>query len=105
MTEMHKRKVAERLDSFSKVIMNNSQILKKVHELKIPLQEKTLKLLKMIADGYFTDGESRKQAEAQVRLYMKQPSFTEDMIKGQSRKDQENTLITFRKLLLRAKIA
>jgi hypothetical protein len=104
MTEMHKRKVAERLDSFSKIIMNNTQILKKVHELKMPLHEKTLKLLNMIADGYFTDGESRGKAESQVRLYMKQPSFTEDLIKGQSRKDQENTLITFGKLLLRAKI-
>ncbi|GHF15980.1 hypothetical protein GCM10017044_07800 [Kordiimonas sediminis] len=105
LTEMHKRQIAEKLDSFAKTIMKNTQILKKIHQMDSSIQDKAIRILHMITDGYFTDGASKTQAEAQVKLYMKQDGFTEGLITGLDRKQQETALIDFRELLLRANLS
>ena len=84
--------------------MDNTQVLKKLHQLDISLQEKATKILSMIADNYFTDGNCREQAEQQVRIYMKQQDFTEGLIAGLEREAAEQTLMNFRELLVRAGI-
>ena len=104
LTEMHRRQIAEKLDSFCRTIMDNTQILKKLHKLDISLQEKASKILMMIADNYFTDGACREQAEQQVRLYMKQDGFTDGLIAGLEREAAEQALLEFRELLVRARI-
>jgi len=104
LTEMHRRQIAEKLDSFCRTIMDNTQVLKKLHQLDISLQEKATKILSMIADNYFTDGNCREQAEQQVRIYMKQQDFTEGLIAGLEREAAEQTLMNFRELLVRAGI-
>jgi FtsZ-binding cell division protein ZapB len=104
LTEMHRRKIAEKLDSFCRTILDNTQILKKLHKLDIRLQDKAIKILNMMADSYFTDGECRDAAEHQVRVYMKQDGFTSGLIEGQDRTEAEKTLTDFRDLLARAGI-
>lgn len=104
LTEMHRRKIAEKLDSFCRAILDNTQILKKLHNLNISLQDKAKKILGLMADGYFTDGDCRLRADHQVRLYMKQPGFTEGLIAGKDRAAAEKELKTFRDLLDRAGI-
>ncbi len=104
LTEMHKRQISEKLDGFCKVILDNTQILKKLHKLDISLQEKAKKILTMIADGYFTNGECRERAETQVRLYMKQPGFAAGLIAGVARVEAEKIVMDFRDLLNRANI-
>ncbi len=101
---MYKRKIASKLDQFCQTILDNTQILKKIHQLKISLQEKSRKILMMLADGYFTSGSCRDAAEQQVRLYMRQSGFTEGLISGMPRKQAEQELINFRELLERAEI-
>lgn len=105
LTEMHRRKISEKLDQFCHVILDNTQILKKIHQLDISLQDKSRKILTMLADGYFTSGSCRTSAEHQVRVYMKQPKFTDGLIMGLDRSEAENTLIEFRDLLARAGIS
>ena len=105
LTEMHRRKIAEKLDGFCRAILDNTQILKKLHGLDISLQEKSKKILTMLADGFFTSGDCRERAEHQVRIYMKQPGFTEGLIKGLSREDAEKELVSFRALLEHAGIS
>ncbi|NVJ68840.1 MAG: hypothetical protein HWE08_00715 [Alphaproteobacteria bacterium] len=105
LTEMHRRKIAEKLDAFCRAIMDNTQVLKKLHGLDISLQEKSKKILNMLADGFFTEGDCRDRAEHQVRIYMKQPGFTEGLIAGKGRGDAEAELVSFRVLLERAGIS
>jgi len=105
MTQMHKRKIAEKLDEFCRAIMDNTQVLKKLHQLDIGLQEKARKILKMMADGYFTDGDCLKRAEHQVRIYMKQDGFTEGLIAGLGREAAEQELLDFKALLAKAGIS
>jgi len=105
LTEMHRRKIAEKLDSFCRTILDNTQILKKLHQLEIPLQDKAKKILGMMADNFFTSGECRERAEHQVRLYMKQDGFTGGLIAGLQRNDAEKALLDFKDLLKRAGIA
>lgn len=104
LTEMHRRKISEKLDGFCRTIMDNTQILKKLHRLDISLQEKALKILRMMADNYFTAGECHDRAETQVRLYMKQDDFTAGLIKGMKRAEAEQSLLDFKELLVRAGI-
>lgn len=105
LTEMHRRKIAEKLDTFCRAILDNTQILKKLHNLNISLQDKAKKILSLLADGYFTTGDCRSRADHQVRLYMKQPGFTEGLITGLDRAAAEKELKAFRDLLERAGIA
>jgi hypothetical protein len=105
LTEMHRRKIAQKLDSFCRTILDNTQILKKLHQLDVPLQEKAIKILKMMAESYFTEGECRDRAEHQVRLYMKQQGFTGGLIDGLKRRKAERALLDFRDLLKRAGIS
>ncbi len=103
MSEMHRRKIAEKLDSFCQIILNNSQYLKRLHKLDISLQQKAIKLLQMLADHYFTQGDSRDAAENQVRLYMKTDGFTVGLLEGISgEKDQQRALLEFKELLKNA---
>ncbi|WP_308911142.1 hypothetical protein [Pseudokordiimonas caeni] len=104
LSEMHRRKICEKLDEFGRTILENTQVLKRLHQLDIPAQEKAAKLLTMLADGYFTDGEARDRAELQARHYMKSPGFTEGLIAGLGRADAEKALLNFRTLLSRANI-
>ncbi len=104
LTEMHRRKIGEKLDSFCRTILDNTQILKKLHQLDVSLQEKAIKILGMLADQYFTAGDCRDRAELQVRLYMKQQGFTDGLISGMKRKKAERALLDFRDLLARAGI-
>lgn len=104
LSEMYKRKIASQLDQFCQTILDNTQILKRIHQLDISLQEKSNKILKMLADGYFTDGSCREAAEQHVRIYMRQPGFTEGLIEGLSRKEAEQALLSFRELLEKAGI-
>ena len=103
-SEMHRRKIAEQLDIFCRTIMDSTQILKKVHQLNIKIQDKAIKILGMLADKYFTDGECRDQAEKQVRLYMKQPGFTEGIISDLPAASRPMALLDFKALLERAGI-
>lgn len=105
LTEMHKRKIGEKLDEFCRIILDNTQILKKIHQLDISLQEKSEKVLQMMADGYFTDGDCHNRAEQQVRVYMKQEGFTSGLIDGLDRKAAETRLLQFKELLAKAGIA
>ncbi|WP_417449218.1 hypothetical protein [Kordiimonas sp.] len=102
LTEMHRRKIAEKLDLFCRAIMDNTQILKKLHGLNISLQDKAKKILSLLADNYFTTGDCRTRADHQVRIYMKQTGFTEGLIKGLDRATAEKELKDFRDLLDRA---
>lgn len=104
LTEMHRRKIAERLDEFCRTILDNTQILKKLHQLEISLQDKAIKILKMMADDFFTDGDCREAAEHQVRVYMKQQGFTDGLINGLKREEAEKALMDFRELLDKAGI-
>ncbi len=104
LSEMYKRKIASKLDQFCQTILDNSQILKKIHQLDISLQDKSRKLLQMLADGYFTSGACRDSAENHVRVYMRQPGFTEGLIQGIPRKKAEAELLAFRDLLEEAGI-
>lgn len=104
LTEMHRRKISEKLDGFCRTILDNTQILKKLHQLEIPLQDKAKKILGMMADDFFTDGECRERAEHQVRLYMKQDGFTGGLIEGMTRNKAEKALLDFKDLLKRAGI-
>lgn len=105
LTEMHRRKIGEKLDEFCRVILDNTQLLKKIHQLDISLQEKSEKILNMMAEGYFTDGDCHSRAEQQVRIYMKQKGFTSGLIEGLSRKEAEERLMSFKELLSEAGIA
>mgnify|MGYP003646804143 CR=1 FL=1 len=105
LTEMHRRKIGEKLDEFCRIILDNTQLLKKIHQLDISLQDKSEKILKMMADGYFTDGDCHNRAEQQVRVYMKQEGFTSGLINGLDRKEAEARLVSFKKLLSQAGIA
>jgi len=104
LTEMHRRKIAEKLDTFCRTIMDNTQILKKLHQLDLPLQEKAKKILQMMADNYFTEGDCRGRAEQQVRIYMKQTGFTEGLIQDLPRGEAEQALLDFKELLQQAGI-
>ncbi len=104
LTEMHRRQIAETLDDFCKVIMDNTQLLKKLHGLNISLQDKSEKILNMMVEGYFTDGDCFNRAEHQVRTYMKQDGFTSGLIQGLSREQAEQKLISFKQLLIQAGI-
>ena len=104
LTEMHRRKIAEKLDTFCRAILDNTQILKKLHNLNISLQDKAKKILSLMADNYFTAGDCRTRADHQVRIYMKQPGFTEGLIKGMDRATAEAELKDFRDLLDRSGI-
>lgn len=105
LTEMHRRKISEKLDAFCRAILDNTQILKKLHGLDISLQEKSKKILTMLADNFFTAGDCRNRAEHQVRVYMKQTGFTEGLITGLPREKAEKELVDFRSLLERAGIS
>ncbi|MCJ9429783.1 hypothetical protein [Kordiimonas marina] len=102
LTEMHKRKIAERLDLFCRTILDNTQVLKKIHAMNISLQDKAKKILSMMADGYFTEGDCLNRAEHQVRVYMKQPGFTSGLIAGADRGQAEKILLDFKQLLERS---
>lgn len=104
LSEMYKRKIASQLDKFCQIIMGNTQVLKKIHQLEISLQDKSRKILKMLSENYFTDGSCRVSAEHQVRIYMRQPGFTEGLIMGMKRKDAEAELLAFKTLLDQANI-
>jgi hypothetical protein len=104
LTEMHRRKIAERLDEFCRTILDNTQILKKLHKLDISLQDKAVKILNMLADDFFTAGDCRDAAEQQVRIYMKQTGFTDGLIDGLDREKAANALKDFRDLLEKAGI-
>lgn len=104
LSEMYKRKIASQLDQFCQIIMDNTQVLKRIHQLDITLQAKSQKILKMLSENYFTDGSCRVSAEHQVRVYMRQPGFTEGLIKGLKRKDAEAELLAFKQLLERANL-
>ena len=104
LTEMHRRKIAEKLDAFCRAILDNTQVLKKLHNLNISLQDKAKKILNMMADNYFTAGDCHLRAEHQVRIYMKQPGFTEGLIAGLPRAEAEHILLEFKDLLERAGI-
>lgn len=99
LSEMHRRKIAEKLDFYCQTILDNTQILKKIHSLDISLQEKSKKILRMMADGYFTDGLCHTSAEHHVRIYMRQDGFTEGLIAGLERTDAQTELEKFRALL------
>ncbi len=99
LSEMYKRKIAAQLDQFCQIILDNTQVLKKIHQLNIGLQDKSRKILKMLSEDYFTDGSCRTAAEHQVRVYMRQPGFTEGLISGMKRKDAEAELLAFKILL------
>lgn len=104
LTEMHRRKISEKLDEFCRTILDNTQILKKLHATDMSLQEKAIKILKMMADHYFTEGVCRERAEHQVRLYMKQHGFTSGLIDAMNRPEAEQALLDFKNLLDRAGI-
>ena len=104
LSEMYKRKIASQLDQFCQTILNNTQVLKKIHQLNISLQGKSRKILKMLSENYFTDGSCRVSAENQVRIYMRQPGFTDGLITGMKRKNAEAELLAFKTLLEQANI-
>lgn len=104
LTEMHRRQISEKLDGFCKTILNNSQLLQKIHKLDISLQDKSIKILQLIGDGYFTDGDCLNLAEQQVRTYMRQHGFTAGLIDSLSRDDAANKLMEFKELLAKAGI-
>ncbi|MBL4789352.1 MAG: hypothetical protein JKY60_09990 [Kordiimonadaceae bacterium] len=102
--ELQRRKISETLDSFCRTILDNTQLLKKLHVMDISMQAKAKKLLGMLADTYFTEGECRTRAELQVRTYMKQPGFTRGLVAELARGEIEKGLLDFQSLLARAHI-
>ena len=104
LSEMYKRKISAQLDQFCQIILDNTQVLKKIHQLSISLQDKSRKILKMLSENYFTDGSCRTAAEHQVRIYMRQPGFTEGLISGLKRESAEVELLSFKTLLEQAGI-
>ena len=104
LSEMYKRKISSQLDQFCQIILDNTQVLKKIHQLDISLQDKSRKILKMLSENYFTDGSCRSAAEHQVRIYMRQPGFTKGLINHLSRKKAEVELLAFKTLLEQAGI-
>lgn len=104
LSEMYKRKISSQLDQFCQIILDNTQVLKKIHQLDISLQDKSRKILKMLSENYFTDGSCRTAAEHQVRIYMRQPGFTKGLINHLDRKKAEVELLAFKTLLEQAGI-
>lgn len=104
LSEMYKRKISAQLDRFCQIILDNTQVLKKIHQLDISLQDKSRKILKMLSENYFTDGSCRTSAEHQVRIYMRQPGFADGLINGLKRKSAEVELLAFKTLLEQAGI-
>lgn len=104
LSEMYKRKISSQLDHFCQIILDNTQVLKKIHQLEVSLQDKSRKILKMLSENYFTDGSCRTAAEHQVRIYMRRPGFTEGLIEGLKREKAEVELVAFKTLLEQAGI-
>lgn len=102
-SEMHQRKISEQLDTYAATILDNTDLLKKLDQLGISVQDKANKILTMLADGYFTEGVSRTRAEDYVRRYMRLPHFVEDMLKTAKTADESRQrLVLFRDKLREA---
>ena len=99
MTEMFKRKISEKLDMFCRAVLDSTDLMRKIHHMNISSQEKAMKLLHMLADDYFTDGDARSRVEAQALIYMRQTDFTDQLLAAQPDDKPEQVLLEFRDLL------
>lgn len=99
LSEMHRRKIAEKLDGFCRTVIDSTNLLQKIHAADQSVQEKAMRLLQMLTDGYFTDGDARNRAESQALIYMRSHDFTDGLIGLNPDETAEGTLLEFRKLL------
>ena len=100
LSEMYRSKISEKLDSYCRAALDNSNLLRKIDGLDVSVQEKALKLLDLLSKNYFTDGNARIKAENQALLYMRESDFTRGLNREAGNKKSVVTLSQFRKLLV-----
>lgn len=102
---LHKSRIAGQLDRLGAQLLVRSKILQRLKKSDASAAHKGQKLLIMLAEGYFTDGEARDAAEADMRQYMNEPAFLAPVVEAKSRTEREKAVIRLKKLLADAGIA
>ncbi|WP_281302160.1 MULTISPECIES: hypothetical protein [unclassified Iodidimonas] len=75
LQDLPKNKLTERLDVYCLKLLENSKIFDRLAKSEGPSFDKAQRILRMLADGYFTHGEARALAEAEARRYMAEKDF------------------------------
>jgi len=99
MSQNQKAKVAEKLDQLCRSILETTQILEKVAGQQRSEVQKATQILQMLVEQTFTHGDCRSRAEDSVRVMMRQPHFTRDLIESSSKQDSAQALLHFKDLI------
>jgi hypothetical protein len=100
--EDYKQKLAEHLDMNCANIVTESKVLLRLSKQAGNPIAAGKKLLKMIAEGYFTVGNAGKMARHDARRYMREPNFIEKCIEGDTDAERAKSVMSLQKLMVKA---
>lgn len=75
LQDMHKRKLAERLDDYCCKVVRNAKLIERVTAGEGSIVEKCFRLLKMLVENYFTLGKATVLVRDAVRRCLAAPEF------------------------------
>ncbi|GEQ99390.1 hypothetical protein JCM17845_00140 [Iodidimonas gelatinilytica] len=105
MQALHKSKLTGQLDRLCVRLMADSGVLNRVaHSQGAPF-DKACRLLRMIVDGHFTEGEAHQLAEADIRRYMADPDFLAPILSKAKGPQRDEAIGRLKTLLSKAGLA
>ncbi len=105
LQELHREKLATRLDELCLRVYEAADLFRRLRQQKKSAFVRAEQLLRLMADGYFTEGRARELAAAEVKRYMRDKSFAAGLAEIADPEERRRRLVAFRDLLSRAGIA
>ncbi len=98
--ETDKRKIAERLDDFCVSVLKNNDFFKRLEQQETSTVDKGMKLLRLCAGGYFTEGRAADAARQRLIAYVRPDGFLEAFLAdAEDEAARAARLLEFHKLL------
>ena len=99
---LHKQKIAGKLEEFCSAIIDGHNLFEKLGAADKTPAARGKRLLGMILDGYFTEGQPLERARAEVRRYLREPGFIEEYLAGAHEVEHPKKLADLRNRLVSA---
>lgn len=106
LQDFQRQKVADRLDELCVKVLGKNGFFKRLREQDGDAVSKGMNLLRMIAEGLFTEGTAAEAARSELMVFLRSPGFLDKYLAGAANeKEMAHRLMEFQQLLVKAGVA